>query len=47
MMEAEEMQINKQTFFMMLAQVSDGNNRTTANLAKEILKADPGKIKLT
>lgn len=41
------MQISKQTFMMLLAQVSDGNNATTANLAKQILKADPAKIKLT
>lgn len=40
------MEIRKQVFLMMLHQVSDGNNLATANLAKELLKADPKKVKL-
>lgn len=40
------MEISKQVFQMMLHQVSDGSNRATATLAKELLKLDPKKVKL-
>jgi hypothetical protein len=40
------MTITEQTFRMMLMQVADGNNGTTAALAKDLLKQQPTKIKL-